>query len=172
MTDISVSVFGSQCLTLWIHSVWGSVLDSGEHFWLEMFYTIKQMQSADMFVRKFWGTGRSDSVLTTVGFCNVNWNEQHVARSGLQVLDILCTSISFDSFSLRFDCDNDFNVYGTIFFFFVFVKQYRTKKIITRLLVFFLFSVESVTTWKLDHKKQVKHVIKLWYSAYIYRPSH
>lgn len=86
------------------------VLDSGEHLRLKMFYTIKQMQSADVFVCKFWDTGRSDSVLTTVGCCNLNWNEQHAARSGFQVLDILCTSISFDSFLYDLTVINDFNV--------------------------------------------------------------
>lgn len=114
------------------------VLDSGEHLRLKMFYTIKQMQSANMFVCKFWDTGRSDSALTTVGCCNLNWNEQHAARSGVQVLDILCTSISFDSF--LYDLTVIMILMWWYYFFFVFVKQYRTKKTLTTcLLVFFNF---------------------------------
>lgn len=119
------------------------VLDSGEHLRLKMFYTIKQMQSADVFVCKFWGTGRSDSVLTTVGCCNLNWNEQHAARSGVQVLDILCTSISFDSFLYDLTVINDFNV--MVLFFLSLSNNTGPKN--DNMSPCFFISDDSVTTW-------------------------
>lgn len=119
------------------------VLDSGEHLRLKMFYTIKQMQSADVFVCKFWDTGRSDSVLTTVGCCNLNWNEQHAARSGVQVLDILCTSISFDSFLYDLTVINDFNV--MVLFFLSLSNNTGPKN--DNMSPCFFISDDSVTTW-------------------------